>query len=68
MRISKNFAQHRDPLRPISELGWQTPAHADAWFDLIPGFLIEPNDGRVGLEDLQIDLGAAERCQTPFSF
>jgi hypothetical protein len=53
---------------PISDLGRRTLAHADARFDLIPGLLIEPNDGRVGLDDLQIDLDAAERRQTPFSF
>jgi DNA-binding transcriptional LysR family regulator len=46
----------------------QTFAHADARFDLIPGFLIESNDSRVGLKDLQIDLDAAERRQAPFSF
>src|ERR1700722_19645152 len=64
----KNFAQCEDRFRPISELGRQTLAHADARFDLIPGLLIEPNNGRVGFKDLQIDLDAAERRQTPFSF
>jgi hypothetical protein len=54
--------------RPISYLGRETPAHADTWFNRVPGFLIEPNDGRVGLDDLQIDLDAAESRSTPFSF
>jgi hypothetical protein len=52
----------------ISNPGRQALAHADARFDLIPGFLVEPNDGRVGLKDLQIDLDAAERRETPFGF
>jgi hypothetical protein len=57
-----------DRFRPISDLRRQTLAHADAGFDLIPGLLIELNDGRVGLKDLQIDLDAAEHRQTAFSF
>src|SRR5580704_6919353 len=51
-----------------SDLGRGTPAHADTRLNLVPGFLIAPNDGRVGLGDLQIDLDAAESRQTPFSF
>jgi hypothetical protein len=54
-------AKSRHPAaRPISDLGRETPAHADTRFNLVPGFLIEPDDGRVGLDDLQIDLDAAE--------
>jgi len=64
----KNFARWEDRFRPISDFGRETLAHADAGFDLVPGFLIEPNDGRVGLDDLQIDLDAAESRQAPFSF
>ena len=63
-----DFERRGDPFLPISDLGRQTFAHADARFDLIPGFLLEANDGRVGLKDLQIDLDAAERRQTLFSF
>lgn len=54
--------------RRIPDPGRQMLAHADARFDHIPGFPIEPNDGPVGLDDLQIDLDAAERRQAPFSF
>ena len=64
----QDFQEFRTARRPISGLARQTLAHADAWFDLISGFLVEPNDGRVGLKDLQIDLDAAERRQTLFSF
>jgi hypothetical protein len=64
----QDFQEFRTARRPISGLARQTLTHADAWFDFISGFLVEPNDGRVGLKDLQIDLDAAERRQALFSF
>jgi hypothetical protein len=66
-RLQRFHAAWR-PFLPISDVARQTLAHADARFDLIPGPLIETNNGGVGLEDLQIDLDTAERRQAPFSF